>query len=245
MFKLINVVIPMAGEGSRFSKAGYKNPKPFIDVNGKRMIERVIENLNIENARYILIGREEHLQQEKNVIEDIKKNYNVEFIGIDKLTEGTACTVLYSRQYINNDEPLLIANSDQLIDIDANIFIKDCFSRRLDGSILTFVDKFKDSKWSFARINNNGIVLEVKEKEVISEYATVGIYFYSKGMDFVNSAIDMIVNNDRVNNEFYVCPTYNYAIKNNKNIGIFNIEFSQMHGLGTPEDLNKYLQGVV
>lgn len=242
---MINVVIPMAGEGSRFAKAGYEKPKPFIEVNGKPMIVRVIENLKIEDARYILIGRKEHLEREKELVNKIISEFNVEFIEIDKLTEGTACTVLYARKYINNDEPLLIANSDQIVDININDFVEECINRSLDGSILTFIDKFKNPKWSFAKIDSNGHVLEVREKVVISEYATVGIYLYSKGKDFVNSSIDMIIQNDRVNNEFYVCPTYNYAIANDKKIGIFNIEFSQMHGIGTPEDLNIYLEEMV
>lgn len=239
---MINVVIPMAGEGSRFAKAGYEKPKPFIDVNGIPMIVRVIENLKLENARYILIGRTAHLEREKELVSEIKKRYNVEFLTVDKLTEGTACTVLYARKFINSEEPLLIANSDQIVDMEVSSFINDCLARNLDGSILTFIDKYEDPKWSFAKINENGMVTEVKEKVVISNYATVGIYFYSKGKDFVNSSIDMIVRNDRVNNEFYVCPTYNYAIADGKKIGIYNIEFSQMHGIGTPEDLNKYLE---
>ena len=136
----------------------------------------------------------------------------------------------------------MIANSDQIVDIDIAAFIDDCKNRELDGSILTFVDEHKDPKWSFAKIDDNGLVKEVKEKEVISPYATVGIYLYSKGSDFVNSAVDMIARNDRVNNEFYTCPTYNYAIKDGLKIGIYNIHFNQMHGIGTPEDLNSYLK---
>lgn len=238
---MINIVIPMAGMGSRFAKAGYEKPKPFIDVDGKPMIVRVLENLAYLEARYILIARKEHLEKEKELVKEIEKEFNAIFIPIDKLTEGTACTVLYARKYINNDEPLLIANSDQIVDMNIGDFIDDCSNRKLDGSILTFVDEFKDPKWSFAKIDNNNLVTDVKEKVVISEFATVGIYFYSKGKDFVDASIDMIIENDRVNNEFYTCPTYNYAIKEGSKIGIYNIEFEQMHGIGTPEDLNLYL----
>lgn len=239
---MINIVIPMAGLGSRFTKAGYEKPKPFIDVAGRSMIVRVLENLKIPDARYILIARKEHLEQEAELVEQIEKEFNAIFIPIEKLTEGTACTVLYARKYINNDEPLLIANSDQIVDMNIVDFLKDCQDRKLDGSILTFLDKHNDPKWSFAKLDEHNYVTEVKEKVVISEYATVGIYLYSKGKDFVNAAIDMIIENDRVNNEFYTCPTYNYAIKNHAKIGIFNIEYNQMHGIGTPEDLNIYLQ---
>jgi len=120
--------------------------------------------------------------------------------------------------------------------------IDDCKDRKLDGTILTFIDHYKDPKWSFAKLDENSLVTEVKEKVVISEFATVGIYLYSKGKDFVDASIDMIIENDRVNNEFYTCPTYNYAIQDGSKIGIYNIEFEQMHGIGTPEDLNLYLE---
>jgi len=239
---MINIVIPMAGAGSRFAKAGYEKPKPFIDVNGKPMIVRVLENLAYPNARYILIARKEHMEKEAQLVKEIEAQYNAIFIPIDKLTEGTACTVLYARKYINNNEPLLIANSDQIVDINIAAFINNCKTRNLDGSILTFIDEYKDPKWSFAKIDNNNLVTQVKEKVVISEFATVGIYYYTKGAEYVNACIDMIIENDRVNNEFYTCPTYNYAIQENAKIGIFNIEFKQMHGIGTPDDLNSYLE---
>tara|TARA_R110001583_G_scaffold111063_2_gene260142 strand:+ start:18380 stop:19120 length:741 start_codon:yes stop_codon:yes gene_type:complete len=238
---MINIVIPMAGAGSRFSEAGYEKPKPFIDVGGKPMIQRVLENLKYPEARYILVAQKDHLEKEKDLVSRIEKEFNVYFIPIENITEGTACTVLYARKFIDNDKPLLIANSDQIVDMDIAMLIDDCKTKGSDGSILTFIDKYKDSKWSFAKINENGFVTEVREKAVISEYATVGIYLYSKGSTFVDAAIDMIVENDRVNGEFYTCPTYNYAIKEKNLISIYNIEPEQMHGIGTPNDLNLYL----
>lgn len=231
----------MAGLGSRFAKAGYKKPKPFIDVAGKPMIARVIENLQYPDAHYILIGKSQHLYDEAELVKELASTYNASFIGIDTHTEGTACTVLFARKNINTNVPLLIANSDQLIDTMINGFIDNCLQRELDGSILTFTDPERDLKWSFARINEMGLVVEVQEKKAISEFATVGVYFFTRGCDFVNGAIDMIASNDRVNNEFYTCPVYNYLIKEGKKIGIYNIAFNQMYGLGTPEDLEKYL----
>ena len=206
------------------------------------MIVRVLENLSYPDARYILIARKEHMKKEAKLVKQIEKQFNAIFIPIDKLTEGTVCTVLYARKYINNNQPLLIANSDQIVDIDISSFVDDCKDRKLDGSILTFIDEFKDPKWSFAKIDENNFVTEVKEKEVISKYATVGIYLYSQGKDFLNASIDMIIENERVNNEFYTCPTYNHTIKEGKRIGIYNIDFIQMHGIGTPNDLNRYLK---
>lgn len=237
---MINIVIPMAGAGSRFANAGYNKPKPFIDVLGMPMICHVLENLKVKNARYILLTRKEHFESEKEIVEQIKSKYNVEFVLIDKLTEGAVCTVLHSHRLINNDEPLLIANSDQIVDMDINDYLNDSDNRHLDGSVLCFEDDHV--KWSYAKIDEKGFITMIREKEVISPFATVGIYYFTKGRDFVENAIDMIVRNERVNNEFYVAPVYNYAIEKGGKFGIFNIDKSQMHGTGTPEDLDKYIE---
>lgn len=233
----------MAGAGSRFSKAGFALPKPFIDVAGKPMIVRVMENLKLDNTRYILIARKEHLKSQQAFVKSIQEKYNVHFISIEGLTEGTACTVLYARHLINND-PLMIANSDQLVDFSPQDFVNDMFDRKLDGSILTFPDIHRDPKWSFAKVGMNNLVTQVKEKEAISDNATVGIYLFSQGKYFVEGAIDMILRQERVNNEYYTCPVYNQLINQNKRIGIYQIESSAMHGLGTPDDLNRYLNAL-
>lgn len=238
---MINIVIPMAGAGSRFSKAGYSKPKPFIDVDGKPMIVRVLENLAYPNARFFLIARKEHIEAEIELTQKIERDFNATFIPISNLTEGTACTVLYARKYINNDQPLLIANSDQIVDLEIPEFINDFYNRKLDGSILTFIDDKRDPKWSFARLGESDLVEEVQEKKAISEFATVGIYLYLRGRDFVDATIDMMIHRDQVNFEYYTCPTYNYLIKEQKRIGIFSISFEAMHGLGTPEDLDTFL----
>jgi dTDP-glucose pyrophosphorylase len=243
ILNMINIVIPMAGLGSRFKDAGYIKPKPFIDVNGVSMIERVLKNLYIPNSRFILIGRQEHIDEESITVEKIKFKYkNTIFIGINKLTEGTVCTILYAKSYIDNDSPLLIANSDQIVDINIQDFISDSKQKKVDGSILSFYDNDLNPKWSFIKINKNNNVIEVKEKEAISNIATVGIYFFNNGKDFINASIQMIIENERVNNEFYTCPVYNYLIKNKLMIGYYIIDHSMMHGIGTPDDLNKYLK---
>ena len=197
---MINIVIPMAGAGSRFAKAGYKKPKPFIDVLGKPMICHVLDNLNIPDVKFILLTRFEHYNNEQKTVKWIKSNYKVEFVMIDKLTEGAACTVLHAHRLINNDTPLLIANSDQIVDMDISEYINDSKKRGLDGSVLCFEDN--DKKWSYAKLDKNRFITEIREKEVISKNATVGIYYFNKGRDFVENAIDMIVRKERANNEF-------------------------------------------
>lgn len=221
-------------------KAGYTTPKPFIDVKGKTMIERVMDNLRSEETRFILIARTEHMEECKDAVERITNNYDVTFITTDTLTEGAACTVLVAEDLIDNNTPLLLADCDHLPDVPIADFIQDANNRGLDGSIVTF--SANDPKWSFTKIDEQGYVTEVKEKEVISEHANVGFYFFKRGRDFVKAAETMIANNDRVNNEFYVAPAYNYAVSEGLRFGIYEIELSQMHELGTPEDLEEFLK---
>ena len=239
---MINIVIPMAGAGSRFVNAGYQTPKPFIDVLNSPMIANVMDNLAMEGVTFYLIARKEHLALEPKLVARLSEKYDVHFIEIDHLTEGTACSVLYARKYINNDAPLVVANSDQLVDVDISSFVNDCLQRGLDGSIMTFNEPSGDPKWSYASIGDDGIVQRVKEKEAISEHATVGIYLYTKGSDFVNAAVDMIIDGDKVNGEYYTCPTYNYLVKEGLSVGIYEIDYAQMHGLGTPEDLETFIR---
>lgn len=240
--KTLNIVIPMAGKGSRFKDAGYSFPKPLIDMNGKTMIELVIENLRPKcDYKFIFICQKEHYDKYDlyNVLKNATNN-KFEIVKIDGTTEGAACTVLCAIKHINNEEDLLIANSDQIIDIDINNFINEAREGEKDGLIMTF--KTNHPKWSYARIDEMGRVLEVAEKKVISDKATVGIYYFRKGKDFVESSESMIKKNIRHNNEFYVCPVYNEMILNDKKIYISDISAEQMHGLGTPEDLNAFLR---
>ncbi|CAM3773434.1 glycosyltransferase family 2 protein [Polynucleobacter arcticus] len=232
----------MAGLGSRFVKAGYQAPKPLIDVAGKPMIVRVMENLQQPGATFTLLARKEHIDSNQGLVAQIQSDFNAVFVPIDKLTEGTACTVLFARSHLDPNQEVVIANSDQIIDNCFTQFLIDAKVRDLDGSILTFIDAELNPKWSFAKIDAAGLVTEVQEKKVISEFATVGIYYFKRADELVDSIIQMIIENDRVNNEFYTCPVYNYLIREGKKVGIFNIDQSQMHGIGTPEDLNTYLK---
>jgi len=233
----MNVIIPMAGAGSRFEKAGYTFPKPLIDVRGKPMIQWVVDNLNVE-AKYIFIVQRSHF--EKYNLKETLSNFcpNNEIVQIDGITEGAACTTLLAKQYIDTDEPLIIANSDQFVEWNNEEFIYTSTTADLDGNILTFTSTHP--KWSYVKVNDLGYVTEVAEKRPISDIATVGIYYWRKGSDYVKYAEQMIAKNTRVNNEFYVCPVFNEAIADGKKIRTFNIE--KMWGLGTPEDLEQFLK---
>lgn len=232
----MNVLIPMAGAGSRFQAAGYTFPKPLIEVEGKPMIQMVVENLNID-ARHIFIAQREHYERY-----NLKQLLNLiapgcEIVLVDGLTEGAACTTLLAKQFIDNDEPLLLANSDQYIEWNSNEFMYSMIADTVDGGILTF--KATHPKWSFAKLDEYGFVSEVAEKNPISDNATVGVYYWKHGRDYVKYAEQMITANKRVNNEFYVCPVFNEAIADGKKIRTFEIQ--KMWGVGTPEDLQVFL----
>lgn len=236
---MINIVIPMAGEGKRFRDAGYTVPKPFIGIKGKTMLEWSLESLHMNGARFILIVRSSHLLGYEKVMGDIQKKYSCVVIPIDKLTEGMASSVLLAGDYINNEDQLLVGACDQTVDVPIPVFCKDAKSRNLAGSLMTFYSRHP--KWSYAKVDEQGFVLETKEKSPISTHANVGLYYFMRGKDFVHSARRMIEKNDRMNNEFYVAPVYNYMIQEGAKIGIYEIKESQMHGLGTPEDVQAFL----
>ena len=235
----MNVLIPMAGAGKRFFDAGYVFPKPLIEVDNKPMIQWVIESLNLQ-ANYIFIIQKEH--QEKYNIKSVLKILQPEckIIELDHLTEGAACTTLLAKKYINNSDPLIIANSDQYINWNSSKALYDFNSKNLDGAILTF--EAIHPKWSYAKCNEEGFVTEVAEKKVISKNATVGVYYWKHGSDYVKSAEEMIEKNIRVNNEFYVCPVYNEFLAKNKKVKIHNVD--KMWGLGTPEDLDNFIRSI-
>ena len=235
--KKLNVLIPMAGEGSRFTTAGYTFPKPLIDVKGKPMIQVVVENLNMD-ANFIFVVRKEH--REKYNLDSLLKLIapGCQIVETDGLTEGAACTALLAKDFIDNDAPLFFANSDQFVEWDSNEFMYKMNETNADGGIVSFTATHP--KWSFAKINENGLVTEVAEKNPISDIATVGYYWWKNGSDFVKYAEQMIDKDLRINNEFYVCPVFNEAIADKKEIRTFNTD--GMWGLGTPEDLKYYLE---
>ena len=233
----MNILIPMAGAGQRFVDAGYIFPKPLIEIRNKPMIQWVIESLNID-ANYIFIIQKQHQLKYniKSVLKILKPNCKI--IELNDITEGAACTTLLAKKYINNSNPLIIANSDQLIKWNSSETLYDFNSKNLDGGILTF--EAIHPKWSYAKCDKDGFVTEVAEKKVISKNATVGVYYWKHGSDYVFSAEKMIKKNIRVNNEFYVCPVYNEFLTKKKKVKISNVD--EMWGVGTPEDLQNFIQ---
>src|SRR5919201_733175 len=234
----LNVVIPAAGQGKRFAEVGYQHPKPLIDVEGRPMIAWVLENF-AGVGRPIVVMQQRHIEQYCADFHVRELAADAEIVPVHGMTEGAACTVLLAEQLIDNGSELVLANSDQYVDVDVAGFVQRMRDRGADGGILTFRDDHP--KWSYARTDADGRVIEVAEKVVISDQATVGIYYFRRGADFVAAARRMIEKDARVNGEFYVCPVFNELIAAGATVYVDEIEKSSMHGLGTPEDLEAFL----
>ncbi len=239
---LLNIVIPMAGAGSRFSAAGYTEPKPLIPIFGQPMIRRVIENLRPRRAhRFIFICQKSHISAFELNTKLPEWAPGCVVVPVVGLTEGAACTVLAARPLIDSSDELMIANSDQYVDCSIDDYLESMHTRHLDGLIMTMTAS--DAKWSFVGLNRLNLVTLVVEKQVISDEATVGIYNFARGSDFVTAADQMIANQRRVNGEYYVAPVYNELIQRHAAVGVFNIgkEADGMYGLGTPSDLELFM----
>jgi NDP-sugar pyrophosphorylase family protein len=239
---MLNIVVPMAGRGSRFAKEGYTDPKPLINILGRRMIEVVINNLKPRVPhRFIFICQQQHINDYnlKALLESASPGCAI--IGIDGITDGAARTVMYAEELIDNADPLMIANSDQWVDIDINAYLSTLEAADADGLIMTMTAN--DSKWSYVEYNHRKEIIGVKEKEVVSDEATVGIYNFKHGADFCRLANLMFERGDKTNNEYYVAPIYTYLAAEMKKLAIYNVgtEADGMYGLGIPKDLELFL----
>ena len=229
----MNILIPMAGLGSRFKASGYTVPKPLIPIEGKPMIENAVDTLGIK-GNFIFITQKKH--NLKSHLQSIYENCNI--IEIDYITKGSACTCLLAKEYINNNLPLIITNCDQIMWWDDKSFATFVENYPYDGFVVTYTsDTIKNS---YIRLNRDGFGVELAEKQVISSISLNGIHYWRQGKDFVYSAETMIKNNENYNGEFYVAPTYNNLIKKGKKIGVYHIPNEQHNAVGTPEDLIKY-----
>lgn len=236
---MLNIVVPMAGSGKKFAEKGYTFPKPLIEIKGKPMIERVIKNLKPKTPhRFIFVCSREHYEKYRlgSMLSLLAPDCKI--VILNAPTHGAACTVLLAKEYINSSEELIIANSDQYINFGIDDFISAAEKSNTDGMVMTF--KSTHPKWSFVKTGPDGLVMETAEKNPISENATVGIYYFKQGSDFVQATESMIKKDIRTNNEFYVCPVYNELILQNKKIKIFEIPSEDMFSWGTPEDLEYF-----
>lgn len=239
---MLTIVIPMAGRGSRFTEAGYLDPKPLIPVSGVPMIRLVIDNLRPSRPhRFIFICQAEHVEAYGLLDKLSHWAPGCSIVQLDGVTQGAACTVLKANF---GDGPLMIANSDQYVEVSIDNYL-EAMDDGYDGLIMTM--QADDPKWSFVGFNHKGEVDRVVEKEVISNSATVGIYNFASGSAFRRAAETMIAEDRRVNGEFYVAPVYNELIRDGARIATFNVGSvsNGMYGLGTPADLEIFLKSGV
>lgn len=238
----INILIPMAGLGKRFEKTHPNTPKPFIQIQDKSMLSRVIENLKNDTVEFILVSQENLFQDERFQMIIKNENINHQTVIAPNVTDGPACSCLLAKNFINNDDPLIIVNCDQIIlDFNINNLLKFAFYNNADGVIGTFHST--SSKNSYIKLGDDLRIQEIKEKIVISNIATNGLHFWKHGKFFVESAEKMIEANDRYSNEFYVAPTYNYLIKQGKTI--LPYYYNLHYPIGIPEDLNYFINNIL
>ena len=208
------------------------------------MIKLVIDNLRPSRPhRFLFLVRQEHIRDYSLDRLLLEWAPGSEIIPMDRITEGAACTVLQAQRWVDSDNPLMIANCDQWVDTNINDYLQAFDDSNADGSIMTM--RADDPKWSFVKFDEDQRVVEVVEKRVVSQEATVGIYNFRRGKDFIAAAMEMISLNQRVNGEFYVAPAYNLMLQGGSRIETFHVGEvdAGMYGLGTPEDLERFVQG--
>lgn len=238
---MLNLLVLMAGPSNGFKEAGYLYPKNLVELNGAPLVQHVIQSLNqVERGHMIcLIRHEENTTHHTgSVIRFLVPNSFV--MEVHGTTKGAACTALLAIDHINNDDPLVIVNGDQILSADLAAIIADFIGRNLDGGIVVFEDVHP--RWSFVKCDEDGLVIETAEKRPISNLATAGFYYFKKGSDFVKASMSMILKDAHVNGQYYVCPAYNELILAQARIGISKISKSSYFSLATPQGVRNYEQ---
>jgi len=236
---MINILIPLAGSNQFFNESEYPYPKPLIEINNKTMIEHVIENFNTikEEKQFIFIVNSEecskyHLDNALNLL----TNNKCKIIKIDSQTKGAACSVMMTMEHINNDDNLIIANADQLFDDNINDMINSF--KDLDGGVITF--NSIHPRWSYARVDGDNYIVETAEKRPLSKNATAGLFYFKYGKDFIENAMSMIQKDASVNELYYISPTLNEMVLQNKKMMIYKIDNDKYHTFYTPQKIQEY-----
>ena len=236
---MINILIPLAGKNQFFPESEYPFPKPLIEFNGKTMIEHIIDNFSTieKEKQFIFIVNSDdckkyHLDNVLNILTDHK----CKIIKLDNETKGAACSAMMAVEYIANDIPLIISNADQLFDIN----IQDVLTNftGIDAGVITF--ESIHPRWSYVRLNEKEEVTETAEKRPISKSAIAGFYYFKNGNDFISSASKMIKKDANINGLYYIAPSLNEMVLENKTIKIFKIENSKYHTFYTPLKIKEY-----
>lgn len=230
-------VLPMAGRGSRFSGSGYTQPKPLISINGTPMFALALGSIaKLQVRKLIVITLEEH-DEHYDASQLIKNHspYPTEIIRLKDVTEGQLCTVMTAKEHIQLNEDILIVSSDTIIVSNLH---DDIRNKRPDCKGLISVANMPGERWSFAKTDSTGRVVEVAEKVRISDHASTGLYYFSDGIEFCDLADEILLKKEKTKGEYYVIPVYQKYINQGNFVGISIA--TQMWDLGTPESLNQY-----
>jgi NDP-sugar pyrophosphorylase family protein len=235
---MIQIVVPMGGEGRQFAERGYTFPKPLVEIAGQPLIEIVVRNLTPSTPhQFVFVCKREHV--ENFALGDVLRLVapGCQIVTMGQPTAGALCSVLLGMEHLQHEGELLVANADQWIDASIDNFLDAARASNWDGAMVTFPNTHP--RWSYAR-TENGLVVAVAEKQPISRNATAGLYYFRHAIDFVRGAERRLLKNATFSGEYYVAPVYNELVLTGKKIGIFPIEASQMHGLGTPEEVERF-----
>lgn len=237
----MNILIPMAGLGSRFANAGYDVPKPMVEFEGKMMIEWAVDTLNVD-GRLIFVIREEH-EVEHGLGSSLQSRYpGCVVVLLGDVTEGAACTALLARDHLNSPEELIITNCDQVLEWNSPAFLRYVRGlHQLDGAVVTY-DSAKTINSYVWLDEETGWATAVREKTGVSPYSLNGIHYWKRGSDFVWSASALVDSKKTVKGEYYISETYNPLIDDGSKISAYHIPNTQHHAVGTPEDLQIYLE---
>ena len=241
MNQKINIVIPMAGGDELFQRHGYPYAKSVTEIDGKPLVEHAFDCLrSIEGARFVFVIRKEdelrfHLRDMLKLLDP-----DAEVIRAESATAGAACTAMLAVEHIGSEEALLIANGDQLLNLDMNVALDDFRERKLDGATIVFDSVHP--RWSFVKTDDSGMVIEAAEKRPISRNATAGIFYFRQGRFFLDAAQSMIRKGASVNGAYFVCPCFNEMILSQQRVGIRPIERGQYISLATPQAIEEYEQ---
>jgi dTDP-glucose pyrophosphorylase len=236
---MINILIPLAGSNQFFPESEYPYPKPLIEINDKTMIEHVINNFDniTEEKQFIFIVNSDdckkyHLDNVLNLLTD----HNCKIVKIDNETKGAACSAMMAIEYINNENPLVIVNADQLFDDNMNEIISSF--KNVDGGVVSF--ESIHPRWSYARVDGENYIVETAEKRPLSKHAIAGFFYFKQGKDFIDSAMNMIKKDANVNGLYYISPTLNEMVLNNKKLIVKTIDNNKYHTFYTPQKIQEY-----
>lgn len=243
----MNILFPIAGRGERFKSHNYNIPKPLVMVSGKTLLEHSISTLDLPGTYiFVTLKYQNDLfnKQIQEIIYTLQPSSRI--ISLDSPTNGMAETSLGAESFINNEEELIITNVDQYLSWNSAEFLKFVRNADVDACVSTYehddIELEKSSKYAFVKLDSDGNAVEFQEKFAISEHAMNGIYYWKYGKDFVDSAKKMILDNIKVNNEFYVSPSYNYMIRDGKKIKAYKMQKNEYCSLGSPEEISNSLK---